>query len=253
MRGGRPDGTTFACIKVGGDDLPLVEPLCWPVHGWWLISDRLLVATFEVETEDNNHYAFGAYPVLYSTPRRMAADQGIHPATIDAWEATGVELDNEQPMSPTGCLYVYLDPLRNELAIDLGIDDIPPEMERESYEAAVITLLAMTVAANLMSADPAIVETTSRPRRLVSKQRRRYGFASEHTTTINLPGLRYESGRWSAKTGAGVAWHMVRGHWRTLKHPKYKEQRRVWVRPHSKGSADLGTVSHNYTIDRRSA
>jgi len=111
----------------------------------------------------------------------------------------------------------------------------------------------MAVAGNIMSADPAIAETTARPRRLVSQQKRRHGFATERTTTINLPGLRYESGRWLAKTGAGVAWHMVRGHWRALKHPKYGEQRRVWVRPHSKGSADHGTVSHVYTVDKRTA
>jgi hypothetical protein len=256
-RTARQDGTTATVFAIEAEKLPLVEPLCWPFNGWWLVTERLLLATFPLDSADDGFEAFGAYPVTYSSRREMAASQGVDQALVDRLEAAGAhDLDSHHVMSPTGLMQVFIDRSRNVLVIDPSLNGEPPrESEQAGYTAVISAICLLVTAANLMSADGGVVRTVTRPQRLVAKQRRRYGFATERTTTINLPGLRYESGRWNAKTGAGVAWHMVRGHWRELKDERYKHKRgqRVWVRPHAKGTADLGTVTHTYMLDGKAS
>lgn len=249
----RVDGSDAGLSVIKADKLPLLEPLCWPLNGWWILTDAVLLATFPLDQQSPNDSVetLGVYPVKYVTKREAIRREGGTEPVVHRLEDAGLDLDGEHLMSPTGLLHMYLNRATDQIAIDLNQDELPPERERAFYEAVMAYLCVTVVAANLMSADSGIVKTAARPAKLVAKHRRRYGFATERTTTINLPALKYERGRWAAKTGAGVAWHMVRGHWRELKSERYKRKRglRVWVRPHAKGSAGLGTVTHKYMLD----
>lgn len=252
----REDSSKAVVAGIKSDKLPLLEPLCWPLNGWWVVNNAVLLATFPLDQQPPGDQveAFGVYPVMYATKRKAARWAGATETEVRQIEDAGVDLDSEYLMSPTGLMHTYLYRATDQIVIDLNKDELPPERERGAYQALTTYVCAAVVAANLMSADSGIVKATTRPAKLVAKQRRRSGFATERTTTINLPALKYERGRWTAKTGAGVAWHMVRGHWRELKSERYKRKRgqRVWVRPHTKGSADLGTVTHKYMLEGKS-
>lgn len=113
---------------------------------------------------------------------------------------------------------------------------------------------AVLVAASIMQADPRVVASRKRPPARASRQKRRRDRPSYRSmTTIALPGLRYDksTGHWTAKAGAGVAWHMVRGHYRLLTSDRYvnKQGQKVWVKPHSKGDPDKGATRKRYVPD----
>lgn len=97
-----------------------------------------------------------------------------------------------------------------------------------------------SVAMSIMQADPEVVHCERRHRaakKARKTKKRPPGY--EVMRTIVLPGLRYEraTGSWHAKRSNGVAWHMVRGHYRLLKSEKFrnKQGQKVWVKPHSRG------------------
>jgi hypothetical protein len=108
-----------------------------------------------------------------------------------------------------------------------------------------------SVAMSIMQTDPKVVERTERnqAKKKPRKTKKRTPIYSS-MATIALPGLRYEraTGSWSAKRSTGVAWHMVRGHYRLLKSDRYvnKQGQKVWVKPHSKGDLRRGSARKRY-------
>lgn len=225
--------------SIDGVNLPAVGPLEIGLPGWWQIDEWNAVVLVLRERE--------AEMQIVSCSVVSVSEYGGQVVVGYPLGFTQLTILNQE-----GLLLTFDKRARDKLKSE-GFDYSDEKIE-SMREFAATMIACVLVASTIMQADPDVVVTTRTPPKLLKAARKRGNLTKpEKTTRIELPGLRYEHGNWRANTGRGVAWHMVRGHWRNLTHPKYREQRRVWVRPHSKGSPDLGTVSHHYTTRQRSA
>jgi hypothetical protein len=111
---------------------------------------------------------------------------------------------------------------------------------------------AILLTNTFIQCDKGMVKKSSVPPRARAKTRKLTGKkGSPGRMWIDLPGLRYENGHLSTVgSGNQLAWHPVRGHPRTLTSDKFTNMqgKTIWVRPHSKGSKDIGTSVTPYRI-----
>lgn len=115
-------------------------------------------------------------------------------------------------------------------------------------------VLVVLVANSIVTADPTTAITRKSPARLVTANRKRGRPSPRAMTWLDLPELSYKrsTGTFTAKRGGGVAWHMVRGHWRSLSSPRFtrKSGQKVWVSPHFKGRREDGSSGSGYRVHK---
>lgn len=191
--------------------LPLVGPFRIS-PGWWQITDNRVVCIMERGEGAGSYHAWN---VVLRDPQTI--DGTTFPRLVSPTNAM-------LTVTPDGDVKVndYTDPAPHTLSMLIS------------------DFAVCCVAMSIMQADPEVVRCEKRHRAAKKARKtknRPPGY--EAMRTIVLPGLRYEraTGSWHAKRHNGVAWHMVRGHYRLLKSEKFrnKQGQKVWVKPHSRG------------------
>lgn len=218
--------------------LPLVSPPRIGMPGVWILSDA--VAAVVAETNDPDvHLVYSIELVegaLVPTPAVAEVHADGEQWGMKRWRIQLTPFGERWGKSPTptelatGHSYPWHDAWASEVTL-----------------RATSVMIGSTIA----QADPGVVTHTAAPAARKKKAAKRGKATPGTTTTINLPGLRYKGGRYiGTHPSSGRPWHLVRGFWRRLSHPRYGARvgTRVWVRPHARGDVDLGVSTAPYKI-----
>ncbi len=240
-KGVKPRFEDFGILLTWEEPLPLPSKAAIGLYGWWQIEDTVAaMVSVPVSSIDGSNF----YESETRTPGIVTA------ATINFLTLNEV---GQVIMWPFGCHLFTTESGDYAALIHLSQVDTTSLMKysgREIFGGVTGTVLLIN---SMAQADPTIVTVSQTPPRLLKAAAKRGKPHPDKVTTIDLPGLRYDRGTWRSdrKDAHGKAWHMVRGHWRSLTSEKFthKGGQRVWVRPHHRGNAELGLVSHNYRIE----
>ena len=228
--------------------LPVVAQPQIGMYGWYLFSDTtaLLVKPWSATAGVIDAFEVRLWVMFTEFDGTRLRSPFADEAVVKAWLYLGQAADD-----PPVVTIEHQEP-PEVLPEDTNerFDAVLGAVGTGSIENLVRLVYAVVIANSIALADPGVVEHTDTPPRLLKASVKRKRPKVARWTVINLPGLRYDGGAFHTKTGKGVAWHMVRGHYRTLSSAKFshKQGQKVFVRPHARGHKELGVSTGSYRL-----
>ena len=147
--------------------------------------------------------------------------------TIDfiTWESGSDHLSLE-PRRTT----LIADGLRFSIIAPWTGDTLPAIGDRAPWTATAAILMAST----LVQANPHILPS-----------------ALDTDGARIFPAVEYTNGSYSGRWPNGLRWHMVRGHWRRFRSPRFTHMRgeTIWIHPHARGASELGQSTNKYLVN----
>jgi hypothetical protein len=240
----------FAARQVAADrpEIPFTSEPMIGIHGWYQTSDWQAYAVVPGESVDGSHITH-MIQVSSLGDGGFAILVGGSIAILDGeWQAS-IKME---PYNTT--LHPVFWGLTDEQRI--AQMEVPATGGYSALGYAALytrEMLNILLANTIVQADPTVFRTAKTPGKLRKARERRGRPGARAKSWIDLPGLRYEKNHWtsSRRSGSGVAWHMVRGHWRHLTSGRFtvKQGTKVWVGQHFKGSHDVGVSRTPYKMD----
>lgn len=231
------------------DDVPFVAQPVIALPGWYQISDTLAITVWSTEVPNESQVWHSNLLAL------MDGVTGDDPRVL-VLPARGEIWTKPEELQITAHA-IYLDPAQ-DAAVRASEDAVIPTVgERlpDLLNWLLAQLGTILLVNSMVTLDPGVAVTSTIPAKVWAKSVRSHPgrVRSRSITSIHLPGLRYDrkAGRWVGTNAHGVAYHWVRGFYRTLKSPRYGANvgKRVFVHPHARGDKSVGVSTRPYELD----
>lgn len=236
----------------GEIDPPFLSPPMVGVYGWYQLDEvnALIVRPDSASTDpvilDGKVQATVVTQVGWDgRDQFMLLEGGFVQAAQDGGWFVGWEVFPSDPADRATATAMGSHRWQEKLSEDYLGEGNPPD---KVAAAAMVEALAALIVNTIAQCDSAVVASSGVSKERARSLRKKGRIVPRGRSWIDLPGLRYERGTFTAERAGGVAWHRVRGHWRSLRSERFtrKQGQKVWVQPHARGSAGNGVSQVPY-------